>query len=78
VKETLNERQKKVLSLNSQGKKPQEIAEILNITVKGAKDALSRGKNNLDKIIENIGFAIKHNLLDDRQVGALKNTLNAL
>ena len=74
----LNERQKRVLLLNSQGKKSQEIAEILNITVKGAKDALSRGKNNLDKIIENIGFAIKHNLLDDRQVGALKNTLNAL
>jgi len=78
VKEMLNERQKRVLLLNSQGKKSQEIAEILNITVKGAKDALSRGKNNLDKIIENIGFAIKHNLLDDRQVGALKNTLNAL
>lgn len=74
----LNERQKMVLLLNSQGKKPQEIAEKLNITANSAREALNRGKNNLDKIIENIEFAIKHNLLDDRQVGALKNTLNAL
>lgn len=74
----LNERQKMVLLLNSQGKKPREIAEILNITVKGAKDALSRGKNNLAKIIENIDFAIKNNLLDDRQVWVLKNILNEL
>jgi len=68
----LNERQKMVLLLNSQGKKPQEIAEILNITANSARDALNRGKNNLDKIIENIEFAIKHNLLDDRQVGRLR------
>lgn len=74
----LNERQKMVLLLNSQGKEPQEIAEKLNITANSAREALNRGKNNLDKIIENIEFAIKHNLLDDRQVGALKNTLNAL
>jgi len=75
----LNERQKTVLLLHSQGKKPREIAEMSrNISVRSVREALKRGKNNLDKSIENIDFAIKNNLLDDRQIWALKNILSEL
>lgn len=74
----LNDKQKKVLILDSQGKTLREIAEIVHMSVSGVKGALKRGKNNLDKSIENIDFAIKNNFLDDKQVWALKNILNEL
>jgi len=73
-----NETQKKVLILHSRGKKPREIAEIAKIKVRTVREALKRGRNNLDKSIENIEFSIRNNLLNDKQVRALKEILNEL
>jgi len=74
----LNDNQKKVLVLDSQGKTLREIAEIVHMSVSGVKGALKRGKNNLDQSIEDLEFAIKNSLLDDRQIGVVKRIINEL
>ena len=71
----LNEIQKKVLVLNSHGKKSHEIAEKSGIKEKSVGDVLKRGKSNLDKSIGNIKFAIENGLLNDEQILSLKSLL---
>lgn len=74
----LNNRQRTVLLLHSQGKNNRQIAEETGISLRTVPDALRRAKSNLDKSIENIEFAIKNKLLADDQVVALKIMLEAL
>ena len=74
----LNETQKKVLVLTSQGKKPREIAEKARIKEKSLGDVLKRARSNLDQSIESIEFAIENHLLNNEQILLLKNLLESL
>lgn len=74
----LNERQKTVLLLHSQGKNNRQIAEETGINLRTVPDALKRAKSNLDKSIENVKFAIKNDLLADEQVVAFKIMLETM
>ena len=74
----LNKKQKTVLRLHSQGKKISEIAEETKSSRSGVYYALKSGESKLDKVIEEIGFAIENDLLDEKQVLELKSMLEEL
>lgn len=71
-------KQKIVLKLHSKGKTIREIIEETGYNRNSVEYALKSGTSKLENAIELIKFAIKNNLLDDRQVEALKKITKEL
>jgi len=74
----LNEKQKRVLKLHSQGKRISEIAEKTGYNRSTVYYALKSGQERLDRTMETVRFAIENRLLSKKKVVELKEILRRI